>query len=77
MVKFQHQKSSISTLTSTSANSENGKVCSLQSPIHKKINCSSLSKSRARDVRCASDIVKTQIKLLSHKTWHSVIIEFF
>ena len=34
------------------------------------------SKTQARAVMCASGIMKTQIKLLAHKIWHSMILEY-
>ena len=36
-----------------------------------------LSKSLPRDVRRASDVMKSQIKLLANKTWHYVTLEYF
>ena len=56
------KKSSIYTLTSTSTNSKNDKVCSLKSPIHENIKYSELSKIQAIYVRRASDVTNTQIK---------------
>ena len=64
-------------MTSTSVTSINDEVCSLQNPIHDKIKYSDLSKTQARAVRCASDVMKKHIKLLSQKTCNSVILEYF
>ena len=60
-----------------SVTSINDEVCYLQNPIREKINYSSLSKTLAMAVHCASYIIKTQIKLLSNKTWNSMILEYF
>ena len=70
-------KSSVSTLTAPSVSSTNDEGCSLFSTLHEKIKYSDLSKTQSRAVRYASDVMKSQIKLLANKTWHSVIIEYF
>ena len=58
---------SVFTLTPPSVTSINDKVHPLQNPIHDKINYLDLSKNQARSVHCASNVMKTYIKLLSHK----------
>ena len=76
-IKFlTSNNSSVSTLTSLYVTSINDELCPLQNTIYEKINYSYLSKTQARYVCHASDINKTQIKLLAHKTWHSVILEY-
>ena len=50
---------------------------SLQNIIHEKIKFSDYSKTQARAVRHASDEMNKKIKLLFHKTWNSVIAEYF
>ena len=49
----------------------------LKITIHEKIKYSHLSKTQAISVSCASDTMKIQIKLLSHKTCNYVILEYF
>ena len=56
---------------------KNGEVYYLQKPIHNKIKYSYLSKTQAIYVCCESGMLKKQIKLLTHKTWHFVILEYF
>ena len=56
--------------------SRNDQVRSLKDPIHEKISYSDLSKNQARSVHCASDVINTKIKLLVHRTWHSVILKY-
>ena len=60
--------SSVSTFTSPSFNSRNDEECFLQNPKDEKTNYSDFSITQARAVSCASDSIKTQIKLLGHKT---------
>ena len=67
----------VSTLTSASVTSTNDKGCSLFSPIHEKIKYSVLFKTQSISARCASGLMKLQIKSLANKTWNSVIIEYF
>ena len=68
--------SSFFTLTSSSVTSKHYKLCSLQIPIHDKIKYSYLSKTQANDVSNPSYIMETRIKLLAHRTWHYVILEY-
>ena len=49
---------------------------SLFSPIHENIQYSNLSKTQSRDFRRVSNIIKSQKKILAHKTWNSVILEY-
>ena len=44
--------------------------------MHKRIKYSYLSNTHSRDIRSASDEMKAQIKLLTNKTCHSVILEY-
>ena len=69
--------SPVSALTPVSVTSRNDKVFSLQNPIHENIKYSHLSKTQERAVHCATDVIKTQIKLLANKTWHSTMLENF
>ena len=68
---------SVSTLNSTYSDSRNDEVCSLQNPLHKKIKFSYLSKNQAITVHHARDIMNKQIKILSHKRYIYVILEYF
>ena len=68
--------SSVSTLTSPSVTSKNDEGCSLFSPIHKKIKYSDSSKTKSRAIRSANDVMKSQIKLFSNKTWNSIILKY-
>ena len=45
--------------------------------IHEKIKYSEFYKNQARYDHRASDVMNTQIKILPHKTWHYVIVEYF
>ena len=71
------KNSSVYTLTSPYVTSKNYEVCSLKKPIHEKIKHSDFSKTWAISDLRASDVVKTQVKWLNHKTWNSAILEFF
>ena len=53
----------------------NYEVCSLQNTINKNINYSYWSKTQARVVHISSEVMKKQVKLLAHKTWHPMILE--
>ena len=66
--------SSVSILNSTYFTSTDDKGCSLFIPIHEKIKYSYLSKTQSRAVRRAIGVMKSNIKLLANKMWHSVII---
>ena len=68
--------SSISALTSPYVTSTNGEVCSLKSPIHNNIKYPEFSKGQVLSIRRASDVMNTRIKLLAHKTWNFVILEY-
>ena len=70
------KNSSVYTLTSPSFTSRNDKVCSLKNPIHDNIKYLDLSKTQARADCQASGVMKKQIKLLAHRTWNSMIIEY-
>ena len=59
--------SSVSTLTLSSFTPINYELCSLQNTIHENIKYSFFFKTQARYVCCESDVMKTQIKLLSQK----------
>ena len=41
------------------------------------IKYSYFSKTQSGAVHCASGVIKTQIKILEHITWNSVILEHF
>ena len=45
-------------------------------PIHDKIKYSDFSKTQSRSVHREIYIVKTQVKLVAHKTWHYVTLEY-
>ena len=68
--------SSVSTLTPPYDNPRNDEVCSLKNPIHDNIKYLDLSKTQARADCQASGVMKKQIKLLAHRTWNSMIIEY-
>ena len=68
---------SFSTLTSTYASSINDEVCYLKNAIHKKIKYSGFFRTQAISALCASDVMKKQVKLLSHKKWNPMILECF
>ena len=63
-------------MTSPSITSINDEGCPLFSPKHKKIKYSDLYKTQPRAVRRESDLMKSQIKLSSNQTYHSVILEY-
>ena len=52
-------------------------MCSSQNPIHEKVKYSDLYETKTITVCYASDVVKMQVKLLAHKKWHSVMLEYF
>ena len=64
-------------MTSPYVTSINDELCLLQNPIHEKIKYSYLSKTKYGYVHSSSSVIKTQIKLLEHITWNSVILEIF
>ena len=68
---------SVSTLTSPSSSSRDDEVCYLQNPIHENINYSDWFITQARYVHCVSGVMKKQVNLLSCKTCHSLVIEYF
>ena len=68
--------SSVSTLPSHSVSSTNDKGCSLSNAIHENIKYSYEYKTQSRYVRRASDVIKSYMKLLARKTWHSVLLEY-
>ena len=68
---------SVSAFISPYVTSKYDKGCSSFIPIHEKIKYSDLSKTQSIAVICAIYVMKSQIKLLAHKTWHSVILEYF
>ena len=70
------KNSSISTLISPSFTSTNYKGCSSFIPINENIKYSDFSVTQVRAVRRAIYVMKSQIKLLAHKTWHSIITEY-
>ena len=63
-------------MNSPSITLTNKEGCSLFSPIHENINYSDLYKTQPRAVRRASDAMKSHIKLLANKIWHSVILDY-
>ena len=69
--------SPVSTLTLPSTISINYEVCSLQNPIHEEIKYSYFSKIKEIAFFRASDVMKKQVKLLSHKTRHNMILGYF
>ena len=64
-------------MNSPSVTSTNHEVCSLQIQMHEKIKYWDLSKTQERVVRCAINVMKKHIKLLSQKTCNSVILGYF
>ena len=53
------------------------KYVHLKNPIHENIKYSDFPKTQPRSVFRASGVMETQVKLLAHKTWHFVILEYF
>ena len=48
----------------------------IKNPIHEKIKYSDFFKTQSRAVCLESNITKTQIKLLAHKTWYSANLAY-
>ena len=67
---------SVSTLNSPYVTSRNNELCSLQNQIHDNTRHSDLYKTQTRAVHRAIDVMKKQVKVLYHKTWHSTILEY-
>ena len=63
-------------MTSIYGTSKNDKGCSLFSPIQENIKYSDWSKTQSTAVKRARDVMKSQIKLVSNKTWNSVILGY-